>query len=43
MNPAPADTYTSTIGSVKFVGTPLRFGSPLNDNAVFATQTGNFP
>lgn len=42
-NPAPADKYTSIMGSTKSVGTPFRLGFPLNDNAVFATQTGNSP
>lgn len=43
INLAPADTYTFIIGSVKSVGTPFKFGFPLNDNAVFAMQIGNFP
>lgn len=43
INLAPADKYTSIIESVKSVGTPFTFGFPLNDNAVFAIQIGNFP
>ena len=43
MKPAPADSRTSRIGSVKPVGRPFRFASWLSEYWVLAMHTGRWP
>ena len=42
-NPAPADTFTSRIGTSKSLGRPRSCGSVENEYCVLAMQTGSRP